>query len=37
LARLRERGTGAARQRAVFARTGTLTAVIDAIAEQTRG
>lgn len=37
LARLRERGTGAARQRAAFARAGTLTAVIDAIAEQTRG
>jgi carboxylate-amine ligase len=37
LTRLRERGTGAARQRATFARTGALTAVIDAIARETRG
>jgi glutamate---cysteine ligase / carboxylate-amine ligase len=37
LTRLRERGTGAARQRATFARAGTLRAVIDAVAEETRG
>jgi carboxylate-amine ligase len=37
LTRLREWGTGAARQRAVFARTGRLTDVIDMLARQTRG
>jgi carboxylate-amine ligase len=34
---LRRRGTGAARQRAVFARAGRLTAVVDDLARQTRG
>lgn len=37
LTRLREHGTGAARQRAAFSRTGEVTGVIDAIARETRG
>lgn len=37
LDRLRSHGTGAARQRAVYARTGDLLAVVDDLARQTRG
>ncbi|MEH1012907.1 glutamate--cysteine ligase [Micromonospora sp. CPCC 206060] len=37
LDRLRRRGSGAARQRATFARTGRLVDVLTALAEQTRG
>jgi carboxylate-amine ligase len=37
LARLRDCGTGAARQRAAFARAGRLTDVIDMLARETRG